>query len=343
MAKTPSVTELGQDLLAAIQSNPADAAALDAMVRGRARLYAAATEALTAIHAIAMKPTEPGVVPAAPAIETVQRHVEKIAGTRLPDAEPLMAAQIMVPGPGALYVVVGILIAVTGPICAAVTLTSSGSTTPSSEGSAFLIMLTGVLTTIATGTALIAFGFWSRRARATPSLRSRADLHTLVRAALDSGRSLGARVPRGGPNTMLQHISEGMAYWMVHSVALERAAAGDRMHQDAWNAWHRFAAQLAMVVWVVATAAGEQVPLIALAELVQGPFNKESLDRGRLYVILGAFDASKEALLYNREALRADTVPLVVGTGLVALAGGLAGIRGLLANGELALRQAATS
>lgn len=142
---------------------------------------------------------------------------------------------------------------------------------------------------------------------------------------------------------MLQHISEGMAYWMVHSVALERAAAGDQMHQDAWTAWHRFAAQLAMGIWIVATAAGEQVPLIALAELVQGPFNKESLDQGRLYVILGAFDASKEALFYDREALRTDTVPLVLGTGLVALSGGLAGIRGLLADGELALHRAATS
>ncbi len=343
MANPPSVTELGSDLLAAIQSNPADAAALAEMVRGRARLYAAATEALMAIHATATRPTGSILVPAAPAIETVQRHVERIAGKRLPDAEPLTAARSMVPGPSTLYIAMGIVIAVAGPIYAVMMLTSLGAGMRSSEGSAYLILFAGVLTTIATGAALIAFGFWSRMARAAPSLRSRVDPFTLVRVALDAGSSLGAHLPGSGANTMIQHLSAGMAYWMVHSVALERAAAGDQMHQDAWHAWHRFAAQLAMVIWIVATVAGEQVPLIALAELVQGPFNKESLAQGRLYVILGAFDSWKRGNFYDREILRTETVPRVIGTGLVALSGGLAGIRGLLAHGELALQRAATS
>jgi hypothetical protein len=338
MAKPPSITELGCDLIAAIRSSPADAAALDAMVRGRARLYAAATEALIVIRAVAARPAAPSSALAAPAVEVVQRHAEKIAGVRVPEAEIVAAVQTVGSWAGWLSITSGIVVAVFGPIYGAVLLGSEEGAL-STWGVPLVLMGVIVITNLAMGAGLIAYGCRLQKWEA-PEVRRRTDVHTLVRVALDAGRRLGSRAPGVGPHSIFRHLSEGMALWMVHSVALERAAAGDNMHQDAWSVWHGFPTKLAMAVWIVATAAGERPPVIALDELVQGPFNKSSLDQGKLYAILGAFDAAKDSLYFDRVALRTDTVPQVMGAGMVALSGGLDGIRGLMEGGELSLLRA---
>jgi hypothetical protein len=106
------------------------------------------------------------------------------------------------------------------------------------------------------------------------------------------------------------------------------------MHQDGWHAWHVFAVQLAMAVWIVALAAGELPPAIAVEELYRGPFNKKALDEGELFILLGAFDANLDSSpAYDRKLLYEDTVPKVLGVGLVALSGGLGGIRRLMQGG----------
>src|SRR5689334_14603974 len=133
MAKPPSIAELGNDLLAASLATTEDAAALAAMVRGREQLYAAATEALRAIHAVAAGGITPSAALMAPAVETVQRHAVSIAGQRVPDAELDAAARRMVPGGGSSWLLIasGALLALSGPLLVVV-MTSIDS--PSSQG-----------------------------------------------------------------------------------------------------------------------------------------------------------------------------------------------------------------
>jgi hypothetical protein len=329
MAKNPSLAELGSDLLVRIQADPADAEALDAMVRGRALIYAAATEALTVLHGVAAKPAGPPLPLAVPAIDLVQRHVAMVTGQWVPDAQLMPAARQLTLGGAWVYILFGVAYVIAIPIYGAIVMS-----TPSGARSFVDAQILGWIALMGTmifGLAVIGFGLWTRMKRAEPMVRARTDVLTLAFTALAAGRSLGGCLPGVQTRPMLRHLPEGTALWILHSLALERLAAGDRgLNLDDWHPWHRFAADLAMAAWLVAQVARERPPAIVEWELGRMSFRTRSNDELPLYLVLGAFDGVADSLPYNPDSLRDRAIPEVIGVGLVVVSGGLEGLRGLL-------------